>query len=483
MCRLSAAIYSVALLCAITAQQAVADDLSDWVAQEIQAQEEPASELAMTLWNLAELGYVEHKSSAALQDTLRAAGFTIDAPVAGLPTAFVASYGRGGPVIGILAEFDALPGLSQQAEPIRIRADHGSAGHACGHHLFGAGSVSAAIAVARRLEATGQAGTIKLYGAPAEEGGSGKVYMVRAGLFDGVDAVLHWHPSDRNVSSAGTTLANKSAKFRFHGVAAHAAVAPHRGRSALDAVEAMNHMANMLREHVTTDTRIQYVITHGGEAPNVVPDFAEVYYYVRGASGELVESTFARLENAAKGAALGTGTTVEYEVIHGSHSVLPNLTLSKMMHDHLSYFGGVSYSPSDLEFANKLRQTMPASSLPDMALAHTVQPYSDQIVRIPGSTDVGDVSWGVPTVGLSTATWVPGTVPHTWQAVAAGGTPIGTNGMLLAAKAMARSTLELLNSPALLKSAQAEFEERRGPNFTYRPLLGDREPPLDYRAP
>ena len=250
------------------------------------------------------------RSSGILQAELESAGFDVESGVAGMPTAFIASYGVGSPVIGILAEFDALPGISQQVAGERAPIPGLGAGHACGHHLFGTGSVAAAIAAKEWLEQSGTQGTIRLYGTPAEEGGAGKVYMVRAGLFDGVDTVLAWHPGDANNASPATSLANISAKFRFSGVSAHAAGAPEQGRSALDGVEAMNHMVNLMREHVSQESRIHYVITSGGSAPNVVPDFAEVYYYVRHPDVEIAKSNFDRVVQAAQGAAMGTDTEV-----------------------------------------------------------------------------------------------------------------------------------------------------------------------------
>jgi aminobenzoyl-glutamate utilization protein B len=273
------------------------------------------AEVAREIWGLAEVGYQEERSSALLQATLEDVGFTVETGVAGMPTAFVARYGSGNPVIGIMAEFDALPGITQDSVPFRKPLVTLGAGHACGHHLFGTGSVAAAIAVREWLERSGAAGEIRLYGTPAEEGGAGKVYMVREGLFDDVDIVLHWHAGDRNDASPGQSLANRSAKFRFHGVSAHAAGAPHRGRSALDGVEAMNIMVNMLREHVPQETRIHYVITGGGFAPNVIPDFAEVFYYVRHPNAAVLEGIWERVLNTAEGAAVGTGTRVEHEVI------------------------------------------------------------------------------------------------------------------------------------------------------------------------
>jgi len=292
-----------------------------------------------TIWEYAEVGFQETKSSALLQKTLGDAGFTIEKSVAGMPTAFIASYGQGKPVIAILAEFDALPGVSQDAVPEKKAVEGRPAGHACGHHLFGTASSAAAIAVKGWLIANKKQGTIRLYGTPAEEGGSGKVYMVRAGLFNDVDVVLHWHPGAVNSASPGTSLSNKSGKFRFYGIASHAAASPERGRSALDAVEAMDMMVNMLREHVPQETRIHYVITHGGEAPNVVPAFAEVYYYVRHPERDDVKAIWERVVKAAQGAALGTETKMDFEVTGGVYNMLPNESLAKVMDANLRTVG------------------------------------------------------------------------------------------------------------------------------------------------
>ena len=435
------------------------------------------AELAMRIWEWAEVGYQEEKSSTLLRAQLDEAGFAVETGVAGMPTAFVASRGEGGPVIAILAEFDALPGINQDAGPERRPVAGKTAGHACGHHLFGAGSTAAAEAIGRWLEATGTPGTVRLYGTPAEEGGAGKVYLVRAGLFDDVDAVLHWHASDENSASPSTTLANQSGKFRFTGVSAHAAGAPERGRSALDGVEAMNHMVNLLREHVPDFTRIHYVITAGGHAPNVVPDFAEVYYYVRHPDPEQVVALFERVVAASRGAALGTGTEVAHEIIHGIYSLLPNDTLQRAMHRNLDAVGGVTYDETELDFAERIQESFDRP--PPLAQAGKVAPY--KLGSTSASTDVGDVSYVAPTAGLEAATWVPGTAAHSWQAVAAGGTSIGAKGMAVAAKVLTLTAIELFESSELLAAARAELEQRRGPAFEYRALVGDRSPPLDYR--
>src|SRR5690606_25077229 len=331
-------------LAAFGAAPAVAQDPKPELAAAIDGAAEEYAAIARRIWSLAELGYQEEQSSALLRSRLEAAGFEVEAGVAGMPTAFVASYGSGEPVIGILAEFDALPGLSQDSVPVRQPRPGVEAGHACGHHLFGTASTAAAIAVKEWLAQSGRPGTLRVYGTPAEEGGSGKVYMVRAGLFEDVDAVLHWHPGDANSASPSTSLANTSGMFRFRGLSAHAAGAPERGRSALDAVEAMNHMVNLMREHVPDFTRIHYVITRGGAAPNVVPDFAEVYYYARHPDPAVVQELWARIVKAAGGAALGTETQMEHEITGGVYSTLPNHTLARIMDRNLRRVGGVAYS-------------------------------------------------------------------------------------------------------------------------------------------
>lgn len=432
--------------------------------------------VAMDIWDYAELGYLETKSSERLQQVLASEGFEIQAGVAGIPTAFVASFGAGEPVIGVLAEFDALPGISQSRAPTRDILEDKHAGHACGHHLFGAGSVAAAIAIRQWLEDNKVSGTIRLYGTPAEEGGSGKVYLVRAGLFDDVDTVLHWHPADRNSANASSTLANKSARFKFRGVSAHAAAAPHRARSALDAVEAMNYMVNLLREHVPQETRIHYIVSHGGEAPNVVPDFAESYYYVRHPDAATLGQLWERVVNIAEAAAKGTETQLSVEVMHGNHSVLPNEELAQLMHSNLSRVGGVHYDAVEAVFAEKLSESLHGNYI---GMEQEIMPY--EVRQGMGSTDVGDISWVVPTVGMRAATWVPGTAAHSWQAIAAGGTSIGIKGMTVAAKTLALTARDLFLQPALIDAAVQEFNMRRGENFQYRALLGDRDPPLDYR--
>lgn len=453
------------------------DNLKNEAAKNIQSGYQEYKKIALTIWEYAELGFKETKSSSLLQNTMKENGFNVETGVAGIPTAFVATYGSGKPVIGILAEFDALPGLSQDTSASKTPINNKNAGHACGHHLFGTGAVASAIAIKELMKAGKIKGTIKVFGCPAEEGGSGKVYMVREGLFSDVDVAMHWHPGDNNSVIYSSALANKSAKFRFYGNASHASAAPEKGRSALDAVESLNYMVNMMREHVPQETRIHYVITDGGKAPNVVPGFSEVYYYVRHPEKAQAESIFDRIVKAAEGAALGTGTKMEYEVIGGTHDLLINKTLALAMQANLEKAGGVTYTPEEIAFSKQLHTTF-LGKIPSPDSAATVKPLHTE--KSLGSTDVGDVSYAVPTAGVKTATWVPGTPSHSWQAVACGGKDMGVRGMIVAAKALAFTAIDLFQNPALIKKAKEEFISLKG-DYQYKALLGDRKPALNYR--
>lgn len=477
---LLAAFVSANLLTIAQKKQPVskADQLKTEANAQIQNNYEQYKTTALQIWDYAEVGYKEVNSSALLQKTLKENGFTVEAGVAGMPTAFVATYGSGSPVIGILAEYDALPGLSQTNAPIKTSGGK-NAGHACGHHLFGVASVASGVAIKQLIEQKKLTGTIKVFGCPAEEGGGGKIYLVREGFFKDVDVAIHWHPGSDNMVSTSSSLANISAKFRFNGISAHAAGAPERGRSSLDGVEAMNNMVNLMREHVPQETRIHYVITKGGLAPNVVPDFAEVYYTIRHPKKDILQNIFDRIVNAGKGAALGTETKMEYEIIGGVHDLLINQSLAEVMHKNLLVVGGIQYTPEEMEFANKIQATFDVTP-PPVSNAGIIKPMMFVREGGGGSTDVGDVSYAVPTVGLRTATWVPGTPAHSWQAVASGGTEIGTKGMMVAAKTMAMTAIDLFLNPDLIVKAKEEFVKSKG-NYQYKALLGDRKPALNYR--
>ncbi|WP_461342921.1 amidohydrolase [Brevundimonas sp. GN22] len=435
-------------------------------------------ETALQIWQFAELGYQEHQSSALLAQRLRDAGFAVETGIANEPTSFLATFKNGeGPVIAVLAEYDALPGLSQTHNPVQESAG-GNAGHGCGHNLFGTASVYSAIAVKEWMVANNIKGELRVYGTPAEEGGSGKVYMVRDGLFDDVDVSVHWHPGNVNSASQGNSMANVSGKFRFYGTAAHAAAAPDKGRSALDGIEAMNAMVNLMREHVPDRTRIHYAITDGGKAPNVVPAYAEAYYYVRHNNPEIVRDVLERVKKAAEGAAIGTGTRVEFEAIGGVYSMLHNETLMHVMDRNLRSVGGIEWTAEETALAREIQKTLTTQE--DLTSVSRIQEASTG-GDFGGSTDVSDVSWVTPTVGLSTATFVPGSAGHSWQNVVAAGSTIGLKGARLATKTLALTTAELFQSPDVIAEATAEFERRRGPNFEYRALLGDRAPALNYR--
>ena len=436
---------------------------------------------ALQIWSFAEPGYQETNSSELLASMLERSGFKITKHIAGIPTAFTAEFslGDGAPMIGILGEYDALPGLSQEAVPYReVRAGK-TYGHACGHHLFGVASASAAIALSKYMTEHQLKGTIRFYGCPAEEGGSAKAFMVREGLFNDCQAVLHWHPSSSNSAGDRSTLARIAVKFRFQGKAAHAAGAPEQGRSALDAVELTNHAAQLLREHTPDGTRIHHIITAGGDAPNIVPRFSEVYYYVRHPESHVVKDLYRRLELCAQAGALATETKLEINYQGGIMEIFPNNTLAKVTMNNLKALNDLTYSEEELKFALKLQEQIPEPQ----SLDRISQVIDKSGTVGKGSTDVGDVSWVVPTTGFSTACWVPGTPGHSWQAVACGGTTIARNGMNLAARVLATSGYDLLANPELIEQAQLE-QARRMKGRQYESLLKqDQKPPLDYRNP
>ena len=452
-----------------------ADELLD----RIDSQRGKYVEIASKIWRWAEVGYREVQSSSLLADELEAAGFRVTRGVADIPTAFVAEFGEGKPVIGILAEYDALPGMEQEAVPSKQPLKSNKAGHACGHHLFGTASTWSAITVKEEMVAKKLKGTLRLYGCPAEEGGSGKVFMVRAGLFKDCDVVLHWHPGAENRAGLETNLANISGKFRFRGKAAHAAGAPHLARSALDAVMLFCHGVDLLREHVPQETRLHYVITNGGNAPNIVPDFAEVYMYARHPDPKTLDGIWTRIEKCAEGGAIATETTRSLELVGNTANLLPNDALAKLLDKHLRAIGGVTYTPEETKFAETLRPSLLRSELPPLTEASQVKSVGDG--QRYGSTDVGDVSWAVPTGGFSTACVFPGVPMHSWQAVACGGTTVGHKGMVIAAKTLTLATLELLTNPNEIASAKESFDKRRAGKSYQTRFPKDQRPALNYR--
>lgn len=437
-------------------------------------------DLSRKIWEYSEVGYKETKSAAAHVAELKAAGFEVQEGVAEIPTAFVATWGSGKPVIGIMAEYDALPGLSQQDIPEKKARVEGDPGHGCGHNLLGTGAVFAAVAVKDELMARKLPGTIRLYGTPAEEGGGGKIYIARAGLMKDVDVMLAWHPGDANRASVGTALANITAKFRYKGQAAHAAGSPDKGRSSLDAVMLAGMGIEFLREHVPSETRMHYIITKGGEAPNVVPAFAEMYVYARHSDMRVLDGIWERMVKIAQAGALATETTLEMELVNSVYNVLPNDALAALYDKNLRRVGGVRYTPEEQAFAETLAKSFAPSSVAlPLTSAADIQPVATGVES--SSTDLGDVSWQVPTSELSTATYVPGTSAHSWQSAACAGMSIGRKGMVVAAKTLALSAMDLFTDPSLVKAARDSFDQRRA-GYEYRSRVpADQKPPLHYR--
>ncbi len=425
----------------------------------IDAQQDIMRRVNRKIWEYAEPSFKEFQSSATLASWLEEYGFEVQRNVAGMPTAFVASFGEGKPVIGILAEFDALPGMSQQAVPERIARAGADYGHACGHSLFGTGSTAAAIAVKRALAQNKSRGTIRLYGTPAEEMGAGKVLMAQAGAFQDADILLSWHAGDQTETTFEYSKAMVSVRFTFHGVAAHAAVSPHEGKSALDAVELMNVGVNFMREHVKEDSRIHYVISDGGGQPNVVPPRAQIWYYIRANKFFDVHRLFERVVNIARGAALMTDTRLEYAVDSESPEVLPNRPLAEVIQRNLENIGALKFTDEEKEFARKTQVGF--TSTPAIALSEQIEPLAAQPTQGTYSTDVGWVSWLVPTSALTTACYSYGAPGHSWQIVACSGTTIGEKGMAVAAKALACSALDLLSDTNLIRAAREDFEKRK----------------------
>ncbi|WP_437192341.1 amidohydrolase [Planctomicrobium sp. SH527] len=460
-------------------QAVQADDSQKKINEAVQSLSVVGWENACKIWGWAEPGYQEKKSAALLADWLEQSGFRVKRGVGGIPTAFTAEIGTGSPVIAILGEYDALPGLSQDAVPVEQPRDGTIWGHGCGHHLFGVASAMAAISLADDLKSGKLKGTVRFYGCPAEEGGSAKAFMVRDGLFNDVDVALHWHPSSGNSAADKSTLARIAVRFRYHGTSAHAAGAPEQGRSALDAVEVLNYAANLMREHMPQQARMHYVITNGGKAPNVVPNEAEVYYYIRHPNAEVVRELYGRLVKCAEAGALATETRLEVKHEGGIMELLPNQPLSEQVEKRFAERLNIKLTESDVEFAQRIQTTL-AKPLP-LDRANILSKEVGASVVSMGSTDVGDVSWVTPTAGFSVCCWAPGTPGHSWQAVACGKMDLARQGMVLAAQILAATTSDLLTTPELVEQAKADFDQRIGKR-KYNPLIApDQAPPLDYR--
>lgn len=411
------------------------------------------------IWDHPETGYQEQFAAGILCDFLEKNGFMVEKNLAGVKTAFCGSFGSGDPVIGFLGEFDALPMMSQESEAAEQKpVVCGGAGHGCGHNLLGTGSLAAALAVKRFLE-RGHEGTVKYYGCPAEEGGAGKVFMAKAGVFDCLDAALTWHPGDTNQVCSGSNLANYQACFHFKGKASHAAMAPEMGRSALDAVELMNVGVQFLREHIPQECRIHYAITNsGGNAPGTVQAEADVLYLVRAPRLSMVMEVYERVKEIARGAAIMTGTTVQTEFIKATSNLLCSQTLERLMQKNLEEIGSAVYDEADRKLAEAICSTMEERGRIDDA----VLPYSGEGKLSFASSDVGDVSWICPLAQISMTTMPIGAALHSWQVVSVGKSAMAKKGMLQAGKVMAASAIELFENPEIVRAAKEEKRKRTG---------------------
>lgn len=452
--------------------------LADQISGYVNSKSNKVVEVSDAIWGFAEIRFEEFKSSALLADTLEAEGFTVERGIAGLETGLIASFGSGGPVVGILGEFDALAGLSQQAgvyenDPIQ----KGESGHGCGHNLLGAGALAAAIAVKDYLLESGIAGTVRYYGCPAEESGYGKTYMVREGYFSDVDIAVSWHPATMNMVLSASSLAVIHATFRFEGKSTHAAVSPHLGRSALDAVELMNVGVNYMREHMIDQARIHYAVTNsGGSSPNVVQPEAEVTYLIRAPKSDQVKALYDRVVKTAQGASLMTETSMEHVIEGACMDLIPNNALESVMHSYMSTLELPVHTEEELAESKAVYAALPevdkASALgmlpkplrdgvAEHPLLSMVMPYNPSSTQMMGgSTDVADVSWVVPTAQCMTATYAYGTPFHAWQTVTQGKSTYAHKAMLLAGKTMACTAVEALLNPELIKQAKAELIER-----------------------
>lgn len=429
------------------------------------------TEASDQIWQFAEIALHEQKSATVLKEILGNNGFQVESDLAGMPTAFRASWGNGKPVIGFLGEYDALPELNQKTLPHQEPAVEGGSGHGCGHNLLGVGSLGAALALKAEMEKDNLPGTVVYLGCPAEEIMTGKIYMARDGYFNDLDIALSWHPFSVNTVLEQSFAAMNNVKFHFYGKTAHAAMNPEHGRSALDAVELMNVGVNYLREHVPSDVRMHYTISNGGGEPNVVPQYAQVWYYIRAPRREGVDAVYERVIKVAQGAALMTETELKVELLTGCYHTLINQTLNQVLHDCLEKAPGPSWSDEDLEFARKVNETFSpgqkemqlnffnAPEIVEQNLHEGIIPLTGKSMVMPGSTDVSDVSWITPTAQISTCCQVIGSAGHTWQITAASGMSIGHKGMLYAAKALAMAGSRLLREDGLLAEARKEFQK------------------------
>lgn len=452
-----------------------ADSAKKRVVTWIEGEEAALHALSDRIWAYSETALREVRSSRDLSETAEAYGFKVTRGVAGMPTAFVAEFGSGAPVLAILAEYDALPGLSQKAVVKRTVDEAREAGHGCGHNLFGAASLGAAAALRREIASGALDGTIRLYGTPAEESVGGKLYMAREGLFDDVDVCLAWHPSDETRADVDSSQALVDFVVEFFGKTAHAAYDPWNGRSASDGAELFTFGVNLLREHVRPSVRIHYALLEGGKVPNVVPDYAKVWCWVRDSKRTGVEEVFQRIQKIARGAALSADVRSELRVQSGDYEILVNMAGARLLQKNFEWLGPLRFSDEDQRLARELQAQC---GVEPRGLNETIRPLPEKPGEPRGgSTDVGDVSWVVPTLHFSVATAPSGVPWHAWPVVASSAMSFGHRGLDYAAKVMATTGIDLLRDAEIRKEIRLEFDERKG-DHQYRGYIPDGPPPI-----
>jgi aminobenzoyl-glutamate utilization protein B len=445
------------------------------VIQSVETHQPELIALSDKIWAYAETALREHQSAKALADYAEAQGFKVTRGVAKMPTAFTAEFGSGKPVIGIMGEFDALPGISQKAQPTKEAFQAGAGGHGCGHNLFGAGSLGAAVAIKELIQQGKLKGTIRFYGTPAEESVGGKIYMAREGLFADLDVCLDWHPDTEIAASTQSSQAMVDFIVEFKGKAAHAAADPWNGRSAVDGLEAFTDGVNMLREHVRPSVRMHYAIMKGGDVPNVVPEYAKIWMWVRDSKRTGVEEVFARVKEIAAGAAMVAGVESKVTVQTGDYELLVNRKGAEALQKNLEFIGPISYTPEEIAFAKKIQEVQGGEQTGLDGKIHPLKETAEHPTG--GSTDVGDISWIVPEVTLVATTAPANTAWHGWSVVACGGMSIGHKGMVLAAKALSMTMVDLFENEQLRKDVRAEFEQRKG-GHVYKAYIPDGPPPV-----
>ncbi len=472
-------ILFLACVIQVTAQKQKLNPNKDATIKSVDKHQQELIAISDKIWAYAETALKESKSSRELADYAEAQGFRVNRGVSGMPTAFTAEFGSGKPVIGIMGEFDALPGISQKAQPTREALNPGAPGHGCGHNLFGAGSLGAAVAIKELMQQGKLKGTIRFYGTPAEEAVGGKIYMARDGLFSDIDVCLDWHPAAEISANTQSSQAIIDFLVEFKGKAAHAAADPWNGRSAVDGLESFTDGVNLLREHVKPSVRMHYAIVAGGDVPNVVPEYAKVWMWIRDSKRSGVEDVFTRVKEIARGAAIIAGVESKVTVQTGDYEILVNRKGAEALQKNLETLGPITYTPEEIAFAKKIQEVQGGEQTGLNGKINSLKETKE--TPNGGSTDVGDISWIVPEITLEATTAPANTAWHGWSVVACGGMSIGHKGMILAAKSLAMTMVDLFENEQLRKDIRTEFDQRKG-SQVYKAYIPDGPPPVPKEA-